>query len=68
MISYREATALDIPVLVSLDREYFAHTAWPAEQFRGEIGKSTRFFLVAEKDQKIIAYAGAFLQIGRAHV
>ena len=61
MISYREATALDIPVLVSLDREYFAHTAWPAEQFRGEIGKSTRFFLVAEKDQMIIAYAGAFL-------
>lgn len=61
MISYREATALDIPVLVSLDREYFAHTAWPAEQFRGEIGKSTRFFLVAEKDQAIIAYAGAFL-------
>jgi ribosomal-protein-alanine acetyltransferase len=61
MISYREATALDIPVLVSLDREYFANTAWPAEQFRGEIGKSTRFFLVAEKDQVIIAYAGAFL-------
>ena len=61
MISYREATALDIPVLVSLDREYFANTAWPAEQFRGEIGKSTRFFLVAEKDQAIIAYAGAFL-------
>jgi ribosomal-protein-alanine acetyltransferase len=61
MISYREATALDIPVLVSLDREYFANTAWPAEQFRGEIGKSTRFFLVAEKNQVIIAYAGAFL-------
>lgn len=61
MISYREATALDIPVLVSLDREYFPHTAWPAEQFRGEIGKATRYFLVVESDNKIIAYAGAFL-------
>ena len=44
MIDFREATSLDIPVLVSLDREYFAHTAWPTEQFRGEIGKQTRFF------------------------
>jgi len=61
MITYREATALDIPVLVSLDREYFPHTAWPAEQFRGEIGKPTRFFLVGESDGEIMAYAGAFL-------
>jgi len=61
MISYREATALDIPVLVSMDRKYFPYTAWPAEQFRGEIGKATRFFLVGENDNQIIAYAGAFL-------
>ena len=61
MITYREASALDIPVLVSLDREYFPHTAWPAEQFRAEIGKATRFFLVGESANQIIAYAGAFL-------
>ena len=61
MITYREATALDIPVLVSMDREYFPHTAWPAEQFRAEIGKATRMFLVVESDAQIIAYAGAFL-------
>jgi ribosomal-protein-alanine N-acetyltransferase len=61
MIKYREASALDIPILVSMDRKYFPHTAWPAEQFRGEIGKKTRFFLVGESDQEIIAYAGAFL-------
>ena len=56
MISYREATALDIPVLVSLDRECFPTTAWPAEQFRGEIGKPTRFFLIVEKEGQVIAY------------
>lgn len=61
MITYREATLLDIPVLVSMDREYFPHTAWPAEQFRAEIGRATRFFLIAESDSQIIAYAGAFL-------
>ena len=61
MITYREATVLDIPVLVSMDREYFPHTAWPVEQFRAEIGKPTRFFLVGESQNQIIAYAGAFL-------
>lgn len=61
MITYREATVLDIPVLVSLDRQYFPHTAWPAEQFRAEIGKPTRFFLIGESGEEIIAYAGAFL-------
>ena len=61
MITYREASVLDIPVLVSMDRAYFPHDAWPSEQFRGEIGKPTRFFLVAENEGEIIAYAGAFL-------
>lgn len=61
MITYREATVLDIPVLVSLDREYFPHTAWPAEQFRGEIGRPTRYFLISESGSQVIAYAGAFL-------
>ena len=61
MISYREASVLDIPVLVSLDRKYFPHTAWPTEQFRAEIGKPTRYFLIGESSEEIIAYAGAFL-------
>ena len=61
MITYRQATFLDLPVLVSLDREYFPDTAWPIEQFRDEIGGKTRNFLIAEDSGEIIAYAGAFL-------
>lgn len=61
MITYRQATSLDLPVLVSLDREYFPDTAWPIEQFREEIGIKTRNFLIAEDDGEVIAYAGAFL-------
>jgi ribosomal-protein-alanine N-acetyltransferase len=61
MISYREATVMDIPVLVSLDREYFPYTAWPVEQFRAEVGKKTRHFLVAQNGEEVIGYAGAFL-------
>jgi ribosomal-protein-alanine acetyltransferase len=61
MIKYREATMLDLPILVSLDREYFADTAWPIEQFREELSGPTRKFIVGEVDEELIAYAGAFL-------
>ena len=61
MISYRKATLLDLPILVSLDREYFPDTAWPAEQFRAEISGPTRNFIIAESEGEIIGYASAFL-------
>ncbi len=61
MITYRPATALDLPVLVSMDREYFPDTSWPIEQFREEIGGKTRNFIIAEENGQVIAYAGAFL-------
>ena len=61
MISYRDATVMDLPVLVSLDRQYFADTAWPIEQFREEIGGATRKFIIGEAAGEVVAYAGAFL-------
>ena len=61
MITYRAATVLDLPILVSMDREYFPYTAWPIEQFRAEISGKTRNFLIAEEAGSIIGYAGAFL-------
>ena len=61
MIQYRPATVIDLPILVSLDREYFPDTAWPIEQFREEIGGKTRNYIIAEDDGEVIAYAGAFL-------
>ena len=61
MIAYRKATHLELPILVSLDREYFPDTAWPAEQFRAEISGKTRNFLIAESEGEIIGYASAFL-------
>ena len=61
MVNYRKATLLDLPILVSLDREYFPDTAWPAEQFRAEISGNTRNFLIAESDGQIMGYASVFL-------
>lgn len=57
----RPATAIDLPVLVSLDKEYFPYSPWPIEQFRAELTGKTRKFLVAEAAGQIIGYAGAFL-------
>ena len=61
MITYRDATMMDLPILVSIDREYFAETAWPVEQFREEISGKTRKFIIGETNGQVIAYAGAFL-------
>ena len=61
MITYRAATILDLPILVSMDRKYFPYSAWPMEQFRSEIFGKTRSFLVAEDGDEIVGYAGAFL-------
>lgn len=61
MITYREATLLDLPILVSMDRRFFPYSPWPVEQFRAEISGKTRRFLIGESDGEVVAYAGAFL-------
>jgi ribosomal-protein-alanine N-acetyltransferase len=61
MIAYRAMSALDIPVVVSLERAIFKVDPWSVAQFKEEIaavGKN-RHYLVAEVDNEIVAYAGA---------
>lgn len=62
MITYRQPIALDIPVLVSYDRELFPYSPWNSAQFKEEFAgiPATRFFLVAEEDNAIVGYAGCF--------
>ena len=63
MITYREPIALDIPVLVSYDKELFPYSPWNSAQFKEEFAgiPTTRHFVVAESDNKIVGYAGVFL-------
>jgi ribosomal-protein-alanine N-acetyltransferase len=63
MITYREPIALDIPVLVSYDKELFPHSPWNSQQFKEEFAgiPTTRHFVVAESDNAIVGYAGVFL-------
>jgi ribosomal-protein-alanine N-acetyltransferase len=62
MITYRQPIALDIPVLVSYDRELFPYSPWNSAQFKEEFAgiPTTRFFVVAEDGNEIVGYAGCF--------
>ena len=62
MITYRQPIALDIPVLVSYDKELFPYSPWNSAQFKEEFAgiPTTRFFLVAEDGNHIVGYAGCF--------
>ena len=61
MITYRVATAFDLPVFVSLDKELFPYSPWSASQYNEEFSAPTRHFVVALDDaQSIIGYAGVF--------
>ena len=63
MITFRQPIALDIPVLVSYDRQLFPYSPWSSAQFKEEFAgiPATRYFLVAENEaNEIIGYAGVF--------
>ena len=59
--TFRAANALDIPVLVSLDKQLFPYSPWSSGQYRDEISAPTRYFIVAlDALQSIVGYAGVF--------
>ena len=61
MITYRDAHSMDIPVLVSLDKELFPYSPWSSGQYREEISAPTRRFIVAvDEGLSVIGYAGVF--------
>ncbi|MDA2962359.1 MAG: ribosomal protein S18-alanine N-acetyltransferase [Actinomycetota bacterium] len=60
MIIYRDATALDLPVLTSMEKQLFADAPWSIGQFKEEFKgvPRTHFFIVAlNSDNEIIGYA-----------
>jgi ribosomal-protein-alanine N-acetyltransferase len=60
MITYRQPNALDLPVLVSLERNMFPQYPWSHAQFKEEIAGigATREFFVALNGESIIGYGG----------
>jgi ribosomal-protein-alanine N-acetyltransferase len=62
VITYRQPIALDIPVLVTYDKELFPYSPWNSAQFKEEFAgiPATRFFVVADDGDQIVGYAGCF--------
>ena len=63
MITYREMIALDLPVIVSMEREVYRTDAWSMGQFKEELAAvpRNRFYIVAQNEaHEIVGYAGAF--------
>lgn len=60
MITYRQPTVLDAPVLTSLERTMFPSYPWSQAQFKEEIAGlgGTRQFILALNHGSIIGYAG----------
>ena len=63
MISYRDMIALDVPVLVGIEKAVFPESPWSAAQFREELSgvPNTRKYIVATDANVIIGYAGIAL-------
>ena len=60
MITYRDIIALDIPILVGLEKSIFPESPWSAAQFREELSgvPRTRKYLVALDENELIGYSG----------
>jgi len=64
MITYRDAMALDLPVLVSMEKVLFADSPWSMGQFKEEFKgvPRTHFFTVAvDSNNQIIGYAAVMV-------
>ena len=63
MITYRDLIALDVPVLVGLEKEIFPESPWSAAQFREELSgvPRSRKYVVAIDENHIVGYGGIAL-------
>lgn len=63
MITYRQPTTLDLPVLASYEKVLFPYSPWSTSQFKEEFAgiPTTRFMAIAESENKIVGYCGVFL-------
>ena len=63
MISYRDMIALDVPILVGLEKSIFPESPWSAAHFKEELTgvPRTRKYVVAMDDNELVGYGGIAL-------
>jgi ribosomal-protein-alanine acetyltransferase len=61
-VKFRVMTALDLVVATAIEKEVYGKTAWSAAQFKEEFAKAPKdaYYLAAEAEGELIAYAGIF--------
>jgi len=61
-VKFREFTALDLVTAVAMEKEIYGKAGWSAAQFKEEFAQVPKnaYYLAAESDGKLIAYAGIF--------
>lgn len=66
-VQFREMTLTDIPVILELEREIYPQP-WSEGIFVDEISRSDRVYIVAERNNAIVGFAGLMLIEQDAHV
>ena len=62
-ITYRNLTALDLPIVVNMERDVYPTDAWSVGQFKEELAgvPLSRFYIVAANQKnEVVGYAGVF--------
>jgi ribosomal-protein-alanine N-acetyltransferase len=61
--NFRQMISLDVPLLVSMEREIYPESPWSANQFKEELAgmPKTREYLVALDELEIVGYGGVAL-------
>ncbi|MQA83251.1 MAG: ribosomal-protein-alanine N-acetyltransferase [Streptosporangiales bacterium] len=60
-VSLRPMVEDDLGPVLAIERALFPEDAWTEGMFRNELaGRSSRHYLVAEEDGKVVGYAGLF--------
>lgn len=57
-ITFRAMTAMDLVTVHALEKASYLEDPWSLAQFKEELAGKDRMYLVAEKDKKVIGFAG----------
>ena len=52
----------DIPAVMAIEEAVFPATAWTPAQFWSELAQEDRTYLVAEREERIVAYGGVMVR------
>jgi [ribosomal protein S18]-alanine N-acetyltransferase len=69
-VEFRPMTTADLDSVLMLELDLFGEEAWSRQMLVGELGQqpASRYYLVAEQDGKIVAYAGLLAAGGQGDV